>query len=93
MPHSGLPRTQKEASEKAFEMKHDAQAANDLDRLLTSKEVCEWLGRSHASLYRDIAGGQIPPPLKIGHSSRWPASEIRALIERAKAARDGAEVA
>ena len=84
------PKTQQEASEQAFDLKHGAQAANDLDRLLTSREVCEWLGRSHASLYRDIAGGQIPPPIKIGHSSRWPASEIRDLIEKAKAARDEA---
>lgn len=84
------PKTQQEASEKAFDLKHGVQAANDLDRLLTSREVCEWLGRSHASLYRDIAGGQIPPPIKIGHSSRWPASEIRDLIEKAKAARDEA---
>jgi len=88
MPNSETPQSQKEASEKALDMKRGAQAATDLDPLLTSKEVCEWLGRSHASLYRDIAGGQIPPPLKIGHSSRWPASEIRALIEKAKAVRD-----
>jgi len=62
--------------------------SNNLDRLLSAREVCEWLGRSPASLYRDIARGAIRPPLKIGHSSRWPASEIQALIEKAKAARD-----
>ena len=64
--------------------------AFDLDQLLTSQEVCETLRRSRASLYRDIAAGLIPAPVKIGHSSRWPASEIRALVEKAKAAR-GAE--
>jgi predicted DNA-binding transcriptional regulator AlpA len=85
---SDTPETQQEASKIAYELKQESQAHKDLDPLLTSKEVCEWLGRSHASLYRDIAGGQIPPPVKIGHSSRWPASEIRALIEKAKAARD-----
>ena len=92
MPNSETPQRQRAASEKALALKHGAQGANDIDRLLTSKEVCEWLGRSHASLYRDIAGGQIPPPVKIGHSSRWPANEIRAVIARAMAARDGAPV-
>ena len=97
MSHSETPQSQREASEKAFALKkasgsdvtsfHQGFGA-DVDRLLTSKEVCEWLGRSHASLYRDIAAGLINPPLKIGHSSRWPASEIRALIEKAKAACD-----
>jgi predicted DNA-binding transcriptional regulator AlpA len=88
MSNAETPQTQKEASERALAIKLASEAQNSPDRLLTSKDVCEWLGRSHASLYRDIAGGQIPPPLKIGHSSRWPTSEIRALIEKAKAARD-----
>ncbi len=97
MPNINVPAAQRTASEKAHALKHAAHPSNfvpvpgdDLDLLLTSKQVCEWLGRSHASLYRDIAGGQIPPPVKIGHSSRWPASEIRDLIEKAKAARDEA---
>ena len=89
MPSTHPPQNQKEASANAFERKMDSQANDGIDYLLTAKEVCEWLGRSHASLYRDISGGKIPPPVKIGHSSRWPASEIRAFIERAKAKRDG----
>ena len=84
------PQNQKEASANAFERKMASQANAGIDYLLTAKEVCEWLGRSHASLYRDISDGQIPQPIKLGRSSRWPVSEIRALIERAKAKRDGA---
>jgi len=64
-------------------------ACDNFDRLLTSKEVCKILGRSHASLYRDIAVGLIPAPVKLGASSRWPASEILAVVEKAKAQRDG----
>jgi predicted DNA-binding transcriptional regulator AlpA len=102
MSQTNPSRAQKEASENAFSLK---QASNsdvtpfhqgfgvEVDRLLTSKEVCEWLGRSHASLYRDIAAGLIQPPIKIGASSRWPASEIRALIDKAIAKRDEPEAA
>lgn len=66
------------------------QNPDTFERLLNAREVCEILGRSHASLYRDVNAGLIPPPVKIGASSRWPASEITALVERAKAQRDRA---
>lgn len=102
MSKTNPSRAQKEASEKAFALKQASSSdvtpfhqgfGAELDRLLTSKEVCEWLGRSHASLYRDIAAGLIQPPIKIGASSRWPASEIRALIDKAIAKRDEPEAA
>jgi predicted DNA-binding transcriptional regulator AlpA len=102
MSKTNTPRTQKEASEKAFALKQASSSdvtsfrqgfGADVDRLLTSKEVCAALGRSHASLYRDIAAGRIAPPVKIGASSRWPASEIRALIDKAIATRDAPSVA
>ena len=87
-------KTQKEASARALELLRASQAVNsDLmgngsAPLLSAREVCAVLGRSHASLYRDIAAGRIKPPVKVGSSSRWPACEIRALIENAKAARN-----
>lgn len=62
--------------------------SSDFDRLLTLKEVCSILHRSPASIYRDVDRGLLPRPLKIGSSSRWPTSEIAALVDRAKAQRD-----
>ena len=55
--------------------------------LLTVKEVAQMRRRSIASTYRDIERGILPPPVKIGGSSRWPQSEIIETIEAAKAAR------
>jgi len=57
-------------------------------RLLTREEVCRRLGRSPASLHRDIAEGHVPPPLKFGRSARWTEIDIDALVEDAIARRD-----
>ncbi|MFG1383726.1 helix-turn-helix transcriptional regulator [Xanthobacter versatilis] len=42
---------------------------------------------SVASFWRRVADGTIPEPLKLGRLSRWPRSELIAVIENAKAAR------
>lgn len=44
-------------------------------------------GRSRASIYRDIADGTLPPPIKIGGSSFWDEAEVDAAIEVAAEAR------
>jgi excisionase family DNA binding protein len=62
-----------------------------IDPLLTDKEVAQLLGGvSRPTVWRHAADGTIPKPVKIGGLSRWPRSEILAVVERAKAARDRA---
>jgi excisionase family DNA binding protein len=59
------------------------------DSLLTANEVAAFLQIGRVTLYRHIADGKIPAPIKIGALSRWPKSEILNVIETAKAARVG----
>lgn len=58
-------------------------------RLLTIEDVCRKLGRSRASVHRDVAAGLLPRPIKIGSSSRWIDTEIDGVIELARLQRDG----
>jgi predicted DNA-binding transcriptional regulator AlpA len=46
------------------------------DRLLKLPQVCDMIGRSRASIYRDVATKAFPEPLKVGGSSRWLLSEV-----------------
>jgi len=56
-------------------------------RLVTMREAAQILGISQRGLYRFVASGELPPPVKIGSASRMVLSEIDAYIEKAKAAR------
>lgn len=57
------------------------------DPLLTVRESAEVLQISVPTFWRRVADGTVPKPLKIGSLSRWPCSEIMAVIEQAKASR------
>jgi len=57
------------------------------DPLLTVRESAEILQISVPTFWRRVADGTVPQPLKIGALSRWPKSEIIAVIEKAKAQR------
>lgn len=53
----------------------------DLDRLLPMRAVIELTSLSKATIYRKIADGTFPRPLKIGKSRvAWRESEIAAWI-------------
>ncbi|MBN9334913.1 AlpA family transcriptional regulator [Devosia sp.] len=56
------------------------------DALLKAREVQAMLGICHASLYRRIAEGMLPKPVKLGRSSRWVLSDVLAAVEAAKGA-------
>lgn len=58
-----------------------------VDPLLRDREGAQMLGVSVPTFWRRVADGTISPPIKLGRLSRWPQSEILAVIERAKAAR------
>ena len=62
--------------------KTDATAL--IDKLLALPEVRDAVGLSSATLYRMIERGDFPCPVKIGRAARWPASEIKAFIEKQK---------
>ncbi len=55
---------------------------NEGKRLLRTREFAERLGISVATLYRLIAAGKLPPPIKIGGASAWPSSDLDAIVER-----------
>ncbi|MGA0613417.1 helix-turn-helix transcriptional regulator [Paracoccus sp. KR1-242] len=57
------------------------------ERLLRDQDAAAALGVSKTTFWRLTKDGTVPRPIKIGASSRWPQSEILAVIERAKAAR------
>ncbi len=60
------------------------------DPLLTVKESAAILHVSVPTFWRWVANAQVPKPVKLGALSRWPQSEILAVIETAKAARSAA---
>lgn len=54
------------------------------ERLLTVKELAERLTVSVRKVWRDVAAGMLPEPIKLGkRTTRWRESEIVAFIERA----------
>jgi len=63
--------------------------AINTDTLVRDGDAAGMLGCSKATFWRRVADGTIPRPIKIGGMSRWPQSEIVAVIEHAKAQRDG----
>lgn len=63
----------------------------DHDERLRLPRLCRYLGgRSRSSVYRDIAAGRLPAPIKIGGSSFWLKSEVDEKLTEARAERDKA---
>ena len=60
------------------------------DPLLTAREGAAELQISEPTFWRWVANGTLPKAVKLGGMSRWPRSELLAVIERAKAKRDAA---
>lgn len=61
-----------------------------VDPLLTARESAAYLQISIPTFWRRVADGTVPKPVKIGSLSRWPRSEIEAVITTAKAQRNAA---
>jgi predicted DNA-binding transcriptional regulator AlpA len=72
----------------------DADALKELkmsapiDLLIRDRVAAVMLGCSATTFWRRVADGTIPRPVKIGGMSRWPTSEIEAVVESAKARRN-----
>ncbi|MGI8603421.1 MAG: helix-turn-helix transcriptional regulator [Verrucomicrobiales bacterium] len=58
------------------------------DRMLTVEMVAGCLGICTRGVRRLVASDELPPPVKIGGSSRWFWSEVAAYLERLKTRRD-----
>jgi predicted DNA-binding transcriptional regulator AlpA len=52
------------------------------DLLLTARDVAEILSINVRTLWRWVHQEIIPPPIKIGRSTRWQASVIQAYIDQ-----------
>ncbi|MFA5680538.1 MAG: AlpA family phage regulatory protein [Hydrogenophaga sp.] len=50
------------------------------DRLLKLNEVMKRVSYSHDWIYRQIALGRFPRPVKLGRSSRWRLSDVNAWV-------------
>ena len=61
--------------------------------LISDVEAATLLGCSRTTIWRRVADGGLPKPVKIGGMSRFILAEIMDRVEAAKAARGGAEVA
>lgn len=51
------------------------------NRLLSAKEVSKLVGFNVDWIYKKIAKGEFPKPIKIGRSSRWQYTEIMQWID------------
>ncbi len=65
----------------------DRVANTAIDPLIAGREAAVILGVSYPTFLRRVSDGTVPKPLKLGALSRWPKSEIFAVIEAAKARR------
>lgn len=55
-----------------------------VDPLLKAREVAEMLSISVPSLYRRMADGTIPQPIKLGQLSRWARADILHAVDVAR---------
>lgn len=57
--------------------------------LFRLREVCRRTGKSRSSIYRDIAAGTFPAPVKLGErASAWDSREVDTWIAGRIAVRD-----
>ncbi len=64
----------------------------ELEKLVGFDKVAEMLDISEREVYRLIAAGELPKPVKIGRLSKLPVSDVAAYIERLKMARSETEL-
>ncbi|MBT2132499.1 helix-turn-helix transcriptional regulator [Aliiroseovarius lamellibrachiae] len=55
------------------------------DRLLTREDVISMVGFQIGAIYKKMAAGEFPKPVKIGRASRWSEHAIADWIEARKA--------
>ena len=60
------------------------------DKLITDTEMAETIGCGRSTVWKWVADGILPKPLKIGGMSRWKLSDAYDVIKRAEAEREAA---
>ena len=55
--------------------------------LIDVNALAEKVGKSRSSVWKDVAAGNLPAPIKIGGSTRWDENEIDAHIDQLLAER------
>jgi prophage regulatory protein len=64
------------------ELRQASEAQQLPDALLRIQTVAQATGLSSATLYRKLAAGQFPVPVRLGQRcTRWKASAVRAWIQ------------
>ncbi len=58
--------------------------AENHDKLISVRDTAAAFGCSVATVWRRVADGTIPQPVKIGSMTRWSLLEINDAIEKAK---------
>lgn len=51
--------------------------------LLTDKEAAKMLSIGKTTLWNNVKKGEVPPPIKIGGSTRWRVADLLAFVANA----------
>ncbi|MEO9875324.1 MAG: helix-turn-helix domain-containing protein [Anderseniella sp.] len=62
------------------------------NRLMTASEVAAELKLGNSTIWRKVKQGHLPPPIKIGGSTRWLRQEIEIHIAKLTDQRDAPEI-
>ena len=50
--------------------------------LINAEEVARLMDVSERTLWRLLSAGKVPPPVRIGRSTRWRLADVREWIEQ-----------
>ena len=88
------PTTQKELSQRAYEMAHGASGNDHNSKALIGVQtVAKLIDGSPSSVWRRVNDGTLPRPIKIGGMTRWSRAEIEAVIATKLAERNASKAA
>lgn len=79
-----------EEANASLETNASLDPSDALEALMTARDGADFLAVSLPTFWRRVADGTIPPPIKLGRLSRWPRSEIVAVVASAKTRRNNA---
>lgn len=84
-----LPATRDVSMDDAMsQLQHPLALSPTFDFLISRDDVCSQANMSSATLYRLIASGSFPKPVKVGAASRWSQQAVQTWIrEKVAAAR------
>ncbi len=57
-------------------------SANTASALIPLSEVARLLSVSVRTIYRLVAEGELPPPLKVGRASRFEAKDVQRYLDK-----------